>query len=85
MNQAKGTVVHEVKLLCAVVLVQSIPGMVQIEEAVAVVNLGTAVRTVATLSGETTVCEAMAISLTAQVRVLVERKARADWGRLRYF
>ncbi len=57
----------------AVVLVQSIPGMVQIEETVAVVNLGTAVRTVATLSRETTVCEAMAISLTAQVRVLVER------------
>ncbi len=38
-----GAVVQEVKLLCAVVLVRSISGIVQQEETMAVVNLGTAV------------------------------------------
>ncbi len=68
VNQVRGAVVQEVKLLCALVLVWSIPGMVQQEEAMAVVNLGTAVRAGVTLSGKATV-----ISLTVQARVLVER------------
>ncbi len=70
VNQVRGggAVVQEVKLLCALVLVWSIPGMVQQEEVMAVVNLGTAVRAGVTMSGEATV-----ISLTVQARVLVER------------